>query len=439
MNEELLLKMLEELEIQQPHYLKLQRYYNGEHDYVLNKQKSKSTDENHKISINWPGKIVDSKLGYFLGKPVSYSSKIEDDPLLQEIEYYYNDWEEQHNVNLYKNAAIFGKAYELVTVNSDGEFECFAFSPLEMIALTDGTKKKRVQIAVRKYKKQYDDNEYVDVITDTEIIQYQLITDNEGNKSLIELNRKNHIFSRCPVLLYQNNSEEKGDFEKVLPIIDAYDYVCSRNVDEIAYFSNSYFVIEGAEGTDNEELLKMKTNRIIKTPQGSKAYFAIKDINGEFIEKVLDRFEKEIIQQSNIAILSTAQLSSNISGVALKTKLQEMENVVSINEVNLKSLLYQRLKFFTEFLEKRKNKKYDYRNIIITFSRNIPSNLKEIADITAILQGIVSKETLLSNIPFVKSPEMELRKIQQEQGQEMSPEEIKNLLDEVLKQYDDKE
>jgi SPP1 family phage portal protein len=44
---------------------------------------------------------------------------------------------------------------------------------------------------------------------------------------------------------------------------------------------------------------------------------------------------------------------------------------------------------------------FDWRAIDILFRRNIPANLSEVATMVKQLEGIVSNETLLAQVPFV--------------------------------------
>ena len=60
---------------------------------------------------------------------------------------------------------------------------------------------------------------------------------------------------------------------------------------------------------------------------------------------------------------------------------------------------------------------YDYKSIGVTFSRNLPKNLVEIADVIERLSGTVSMQTLLSQIPFVENPQKELERVAKEQKQ----------------------
>lgn len=53
---------------------------------------------------------------------------------------------------------------------------------------------------------------------------------------------------------------------------------------------------------------------------------------------------------------------------------------------------------------------YDYRDIEITFNRNIPQGLESIADPISKLRDLISDETLISLIPGITNPLEELKK-----------------------------
>jgi len=57
------------------------------------------------------------------------------------------------------------------------------------------------------------------------------------------------------------------------------------------------------------------------------------------------------------------------------------------------------------------NTGFDWRGIEIIFTRNIPSNDTDIANMVNTLSGIVSDETLLAQIPFVEDVEAELERL----------------------------
>lgn len=50
----------------------------------------------------------------------------------------------------------------------------------------------------------------------------------------------------------------------------------------------------------------------------------------------------------------------------------------------------------------------------IQFTRNLPQNLQDIADLINKLDGFVDKETLLTLLPFVENPQLILEKLEEE-------------------------
>ena len=66
---------------------------------------------------------------------------------------------------------------------------------------------------------------------------------------------------------------------------------------------------------------------------------------------------------------------------------------------------------------------FDWRAIDIVFTRNLPSNDVDIANMVNNLRDIVSDETLLAQIPFVDDVQAELDRLdeQREKNKEQNP------------------
>jgi hypothetical protein len=72
------------------------------------------------------------------------------------------------------------------------------------------------------------------------------------------------------------------------------------------------------------------------------------------------------------------------------------------------------------YLFKKKGKSYDYRDIAVRFTRNLPTDLTGLADVIVKLENICSQETLLSLLPFVENPKIEIDKYDAEQKLKVS-------------------
>ncbi|HFU9552719.1 TPA: phage portal protein, partial [Streptococcus agalactiae] len=67
---ELINKLIEKHTVKRE--VRLQKYYDGEHD-VLNRKFADDTKPNNKIVTNFCQYITNVSVGYFMGKPISYS------------------------------------------------------------------------------------------------------------------------------------------------------------------------------------------------------------------------------------------------------------------------------------------------------------------------------------------------------------------------------
>ena len=61
-----------------------------------------------------------------------------------------------------------------------------------------------------------------------------------------------------------------------------------------------------------------------------------------------------------------------------------------------------------------------WRDVHISFIRNLPVNLTETIQLVNSLQGIVSNKTLLSQIPFVSDVNAELEAVQKQKEENMA-------------------
>ena len=57
---------------------------------------------------------------------------------------------------------------------------------------------------------------------------------------------------------------------------------------------------------------------------------------------------------------------------------------------------------------------YDWRSIEINYTRNLPTNVNEMADVVQKLSGTVSTPTLLAQLPFITDVEAEMERLQED-------------------------
>jgi SPP1 family phage portal protein len=393
-------------------------YYNGNHailkDYAMQESRS-----NRKLIFNFPRKFVDNEVGYILGKPVNYVSKSDYDEVVHKIDLNMSHWEKEHNINLRKQSEIYGESYELNYIDTDGQFSATVLTPQNAYVLEDGTADRNVLLGLHKFTRRFDDKVYLDVYTDQEILHYELIGDKKNSLSkqskppeLHYIGKHNHIFGRVPIISCPANTERKCGFQDVISLFDAYNALNSDLVNEIADHRNSYLVIENAK-LEAEDLLNMKKMGIIQVPVGGKVTWLIKEINDSFVKNELDNLEHKIYDMMD-QVNFNENWASNTSSLALRNKLLNLENRVAMREAFMETVIKQRLRNFFTYLQKKEGIQYDYRDIAVKFTRNLPTDLVGLADVIVKLKDIVSHESLLALLPFVENPKLEHNKFHSE-------------------------
>ena len=121
--------------------------------------------------------------------------------------------------------------------------------------------------------------------------------------------------------------------------------------------------------------------------------------------------------------ISDENFAQNASGVAIKYKLMAMENRISCTERYFKKALQRRLEMICNVLNFKGNN-FNYTDVKITFDRNIPVNMQEDAATVQQLNGIVSKKTLLSQLPFIEDVDAELERLKEDDDYNMSGGEV---------------
>ncbi|MGH0775283.1 phage portal protein [Bacillus mobilis] len=399
-----------------PHLNVLKNYYIGKHD-ILNRTMADPTKPNNKMVNSYGSYIVDMTQGYFLGKPVTYTSK--NDSFLEKLQVIYHDNDEQaHNSLLSKDASIHGVAYEMLYINEKNEIK-FAILPVKEVFMIYDTSINPSPVAAIRY---YGVTDYisnsvqtkVEVYTDKTIKYY-----NQGKKGLELVDEKQHYFGGVPVVPYFNNDEEQGDFEKVVPLIDAYDKAVSDQVNDMEYMADSFLVLKNVS-VDADDIRDMKNNRTLVLDSvvegaGASAEWLVKKTDNATIESYKNRLQQDIHKFSYTPDLTDTNFGSNLSGISLQYKFMGLEQICGNKERLFKMSLVERVTLIANILN-IKGGNYSPSEVEMQFTRNLPFNLPEKVQLVKDLYGILPNDTLLAQLPFVLDAQAELDKLEEQNG-----------------------
>lgn len=412
---------------------KLEKYYLTKNE-ILNRQMADATKPNNKIANAFASYITDTLTGYFMGEPIKYSSL--DTSAVEELNLIceYND-EADINMELARASSIFGVAYELTYIDEEGNIRFRKLDTKECIPIYDDSIEEDLLYFIRYYKT-YDlaQDKYSYSIEVYSSVDKTIYTANESISTVSFVEKTPHFFGLVPVAVYRNNDYMIGDFESVISLIDAYDKMTSDTLNDFEYLSDAYLALYGFTA-EAEDIQDMKEKRVLLMDEGTKAEWLIKDAPDTSIENTKDRLDSDIHRFTKCPNLLDEKFAANSSGVAIKFKMIGTENLTAIKERKFKKGLQRRLELITA-INGLKGAGFDWRSIDISFVRSIPANDSEAANMIAQLKGLVSNETLISQLSFVDNVEDELKRIkeQKEEDQETmlnNPLQQENIQEEV--------
>lgn len=388
------------------------KYYKDHHD-ILDNYKTNDRRSNQICQCNFVGRFIDEEISYICGKPVSFTPKNGNDNVIMDIDYYMSHWSKKHNQTVCRDLSIFGKVYELYYIDSDLDFCSKVLNPLNSFGMID--ENNNVVLFLYFYRKVFDDRIYVDIYTDKEII-----TVIKGTLQVI--NRRINIFNRVPVSFA---TIDRTIYDMIKTLNDSYNITLSNAINENSDFRSAYLKITGAS-IKEEDIQFFDKKGIINVPKDCDIDFLVKNLNDQYLKTTLKE-TKDNIYECTGHIDTSEKLSSNTSSLALRGRLLTLEQRCQLIADSMTDVVKERLKFLFMYLKnylaeyKNKDPKtYSWKNIDVTFTPNVPTDLTMIANVISQLGGVeLSQETKLSLLPFVENPRLEMKKIKDEQDTNM--------------------
>lgn len=391
---------------------RLYDYYRGRHD-ILRRVMDDPSKPNNRLCCNYPALIANAYTGYLFGEPVSYTAP---NALMDNVRdaFRYNDIQAE-DAMLGLDLAICGAAVELHYVDGDAMERIKRVDPVNCVEVRDGTLEDKLTALIRYY-------DTVDVVTNkltrhVDVYEAETVSHYEqegGELTLVE--EEPHFFGDVPAVVYQNNTDRMGDFEGVITLIDAYDLMQSEALNDQEYFSDAYLVLTDLMGTTDEEIAKMKKNRVLLVPENAGASFLIKQQSDAIPENIKNRLNNDIHRFSGCPDMSDENFAGNASGVAIRYKLLQFENIAGVKEREFKRGLQRRFELLCNMWAMKGRGAFDWRDIEISFKRALPQNLLEVAQTLSALGGLLSDETKRAQLPIDYDEETEKKRIEEQRA-----------------------
>ena len=420
---ELVVKLIREHEKQLPRFKKLKKYYLGEHD-ILSKQRAKNKP-NYKPVCNHAKDIADTSTGYFMGNTISYSNS-EDTDIDELLIAFDNAEVDESDHDNALDMAIYGVAYEYVYAReNENILDIKSLEVENTFIVYDDSIEQQPLFGVYYFKRKENkaDTETYQAVIMTKQFVYSIVLEGK-EKGVISEKPVPHNMGDIPIIEYKNNKYSIGDFEQQIGLIDSYNSLTANRINDKEQFIDSILVLYGARlGDDEEESIKamesLAEHKLLELHPEARAEYLSKTLNENEVETLRNAVKQDIYTFSHIPNLTDENFAGNSSGVAMEFKLLGLEMITKIKQRYYVKGLKKRIKLFANYLGLTQIA-IDANSIIPNFSRSLPKNLLEISQIVSNLDGKVSQETLLSQIPFVEDPMSEIEKVNEEKQENIA-------------------
>lgn len=409
---ELLQKMIEKFQSSvQPVLTKYKNYYDG-NQAILLKQYSDPSKPCNKTVVNYCKNIVDGYNGY-LASPnfISYTSDNDIEAIMDVLRY--NDFQAEDS-DFLENALIYGVGTELMFFDQEGKTRFKLIDPRTCFGVYDDSLTGDLLYFVRMYKEdEWDENndtQLVDVYSDYNIKHYKM--SNGGAVTFI--NEEPHYFGQCPANIFYL-PDEKSIFDCIMSLQDSVNELLSDEIDDYSAFCDAYLTLTGVD-CDNEEIALMKQNRVLVLPEGAVAQWLTKNANDAQVENILKRLHDDIYRIAQMPDFCSETFVGGVSsGIALRFRLTGMENRAGRIEALMKQALQRRIELICGIASLKLGEEV-FRDIQITFKRNIPNDETQVYQMVNMLKGTVSDETLLGQLPFISDVNAELERVKEQKA-----------------------
>jgi SPP1 family phage portal protein len=271
---------------------------------------------------------------------------------------------------------------------------------------------------VRMYKQNNwsnDDTYCVDVY-DNFYIKHYTMTGMNGNLQFI--GEEFHYFGQCPANVFYM-PDEKSIFDCITSIQDSINELLSAEIDDFSAYADCYMVLKGVE-IDTDQAAAMKKARMLQVPADASVEYLTKQANDTQIENILKRLHNDAYRIAQCPDFSSENFVGGVaSGVSIKFKLSGMEFRAGKIEAEMKKALQRRVEIICGMAALKLGEAV-FRDIQISFKRNIPEDMAATINMINGLKGTVSDKTLLGQLDFVSDVNEELEAIQEQKQTNMS-------------------
>lgn len=383
----------------------LDEYRKGKTPILLREKKIRP-EINNKINVNRASEIVAFKVGYLLNEPVQYVARGTDeekttDKILTLNDYMYISDKEYFDRELAEEFSVCGTSYRFCLPTSRNDvspFKIYDLKPMEAFVVYSSNVSKKPLMGVIETEILRDEEYIIAYSCYTEDMFYQI----ENNGDYIIVREEKHSLGMIPIIEYPNNSSRIGDFELVLPLLDAINIVYSNRIDGVEQFIQGLlkFINVDISMEDFEKLKELGAIKIKSNGENrSDVEFLTQQLNQKDVQVLIDSLYQDILTICGMPnqIGSTSSTSDNVGSVIVRNGWEGAESRAKSTELIFKRSEKQFLKLVFNIVSVLKGIDLDLKNVDIKLPRR---NYENIMQKSTVLTQMLGSDKIHPKLAF---------------------------------------
>lgn len=425
-----------------------EQYYEGQQDILTRKRKVVGKDgrleiaenlPNNKILDNQYAKLVDQKVNYQLGKPLTLET--ENEQYLDLLQKIFNKRFHRTLRNMGLDALNGGIAWLYPYYNDYGEFTFKRFPNSEILPFWKDAEHTVLDSAIRMYSETgYEGDkevvyEKVEVYTvdgvkcyvwfngrlveDVEKPTFSYLTTEDEDGNEIQLN-----WQKVPLIPFKFNSKEIPLLKRVKSLQDGINIMLSDFENNMQEDARSTILI--LHNYDGQNLGEFRRNLAqygavkVRSADGSRGGVESLqvEVNSDNYKAILALFKKALIENGRGYDAKDERMANNPNQMNIQSMYSDIDLDANGIETEFQASFEELLWFVNIHLANKGKGDYEGEEVNIIFNRDILINETEV------IEGLdkssyLPLETRLAQHPYVSDVQLELKRLKQEQKEQL--------------------
>lgn len=225
-------------------------------------------------------------------------------------------------------------------------------------------------------------------------------------------------------------------FENVLDLISKLEQCINNTSNMMEYNDNGCKLKVTGFTPQNPSIIQDEKGNLVQNPAREKEdnallnakVFYTPDQSGDidWITKTVDSKSVELMNKTLLDYILMLTFIPNITDEGFtnadsnKALMKKFFGLQTSQQEAIKSLQKELLRMWeniTDRINVKKNKKFDFRDILITINTSIPTDENEIVDAWLKLRGLIAESTIIENLPYDLDAESEIKKKKEEDNE----------------------